>query len=225
MRKCAIFDLDGTLIDSRADLVNAVNWVRTCFALPPLPFEQVVAYVGNGIRLLLTRALERSGVELEPALKIMAEYYDANCLANTKLYPGVADGLRRLHVAGIPMAVITNKPQFATEKILNGLGIAGYFSAVIGGDSIFPLKPDPASLLFFNEECGASPEISWMLGDHHTDLEAARRAGMRRCFADYGFGKRHDETYDFKAACFAEFVALCLGEVEIKALMTDEGQE
>jgi phosphoglycolate phosphatase len=218
MRTCVIFDLDGTLIDSQQDLVIAVNYMRECYSLPPLPFDEVIKYIGNGVKLLVSRALTGTGLPQEKAVTVMLDYYYTHSLNHTTLYPGVQDGLKLLHNASIPMAVITNKPQSATEKILEGLHISQYFSMIVGGDGNFPLKPDPAALLCFIENVGAEAEFSWMVGDHYTDLEAARRAGMQRCFAKYGIGEHRDESFEFKVETFLEFVYLCLEQREIKAI-------
>lgn len=211
MHSCVIFDLDGTLIDSRMDLADAVNFMREQFSLEALPSAEIIKFVGNGARMLVTRALTNTDINVDKALPLMTNYYLDNALNKTVLYPGVYAGLQELHNAGIPMAVITNKPLTATEKILNAFDIKQYLSMIIGGDSNFPLKPDPESLLYFVNKISADAGKSWMLGDHYTDLEAARRAGMQRCFASYGFGDCRNETFEFSVECFTDFVNLCLG--------------
>lgn len=210
MNTCVIFDLDGTLIDSRQDLADAVNWMRSQFNLSPLALEQVVGYIGNGIKLLTERSLEGSGIAVEQGLPFLKEYYHNHMVDNTCLYPGVAEGLTRLLDRDIKLAVITNKPHSATIKILKELRIYDRFDTIIGGDSGFPLKPDPAPLLHFVKNCAAVPAQSWMCGDHYTDLEAGRRAGMKRCFAAYGFGNPKDEQCEYSVSTFPEFIKLCL---------------
>ncbi len=210
MKTCVIFDLDGTLIDSRQDLADAVNWMRAQFNLPPLALTQVVGYIGNGIKLLAERSLKGSDVAMEQGLPLLKEYYDEHLIDNTCLYPGVAEGLAGLRNSGVKLAVITNKPHTATLKILKQLKVYDDFDTIIGGDSGFPLKPDPAPLLHFVNKCGAVPAQSWMCGDHYTDLEAGRRAGMKRCFAAYGFGNPKDEHCEYSVSAFPEFVKLCL---------------
>ena len=213
MNTCVIFDLDGTLIDSRQDLADAVNWMRSQFNLSPLALEQVVGYIGNGIKLLTERSLECSGIAVEQGLPFLKEYYHNHMVDNTCLYPGVAEGLTRLLDRDIKLAVITNKPHSATLKILKELGIYDSFDTIIGGDSGFPLKPDPAPLLHFVKKCAAVPAQSWMCGDHYTDLKAGRRAGMKRCFAAYGFGNPKDEQCEYSVSTFPEFIKLCLASL------------
>jgi phosphoglycolate phosphatase len=210
MKTCVIFDLDGTLIDSRQDLTDAVNWMRAQFNLSPLTLEQAVGCVGNGIKLLAERSLEGSGIAVEQGLPLLKKYYHEHMVDNTCLYPGVDEGLARLRDSGIKLAVITNKHHAATLKILKELNIYDNFDTVIGGGSGFPLKPDPAPLFHFVTKCGAIPAESWMCGDHYTDLEAGRRAGMKRCFAAYGFGYPKDEQCEYSVSAFPEFVNLCL---------------
>lgn len=210
MNTCVIFDLDGTLIDSRQDLTDAVNWMRAQFKLSSLTLEQVVGYIGNGVGLLAERSLTGTDIPVEEAMPLLKKYYHEHMLDHTCLYTGVADGLDTLQKFGIKLAVITNKPHPATLKILQGLNIFDYFDTIIGGDSGFPLKPDPAPLRHFVEKCGAVPAQSWMCGDHYTDLEAGRRAGMKRCFAAYGFGDPRDEHCEYSVSTFAEFVELCV---------------
>jgi phosphoglycolate phosphatase len=213
MKTCAIFDLDGTLIDSRQDLTDAVNWMRAQFKLPPLKLAQVVEYIGNGAGMLAERSLKGSGVAVEKGLPLLKKYYHDHLVDNTVLYAGVADGLITLLNAGIKLAVITNKPHLQALEVLRKLNIYDSFEMVIGGDSGFPLKPSPEPLLHFVGKCGCVPDSSWMCGDHYTDLEAARRAGMKRCFAAYGFGNPKDEHCEYSVSTFSEFVTLCLNSL------------
>jgi len=196
MRTGIIFDLDGTLIDSRADLALAVNLTREELGLAPIPQAQVVGYVGEGVRLLLTRAIPERPDLLEQALAINQRHYRAHLLDQTRLYPGVAEALARFRQRGTPLMVVTNKPKAFTELILDGLGIAGCMAAVLGGGDCPGLKPDPEPLFLALERGGCGTAGSWMVGDHFTDLEAGRRAGLNRCFCRYGFGDPGPETWD-----------------------------
>jgi phosphoglycolate phosphatase len=191
-----LFDLDGTLIDSRADLALAVNLTRAELGLPPLPQAQVVGYVGEGVRTLLTRALPELPDQLEQALAINMRHYHAHLLDQTRLYPGVRPALERLHRRGHRLMVVTNKPKEAALRILAGLEVAPLLAAVVGGGDCPALKPDPAPLRLALEQAGAPAEGSWMVGDHFTDLEAGRRAGLKRCLCRYGFGEPRQETWD-----------------------------
>ena len=196
MHNGIIFDLDGTLIDSRADLALAVNLTRGELGLPPLPHAQVVGYVGEGVRLLLSRSIPELPQELDRALAINQRHYLAHLLDQTRLYPGVRPALERLHRAGARLMVVTNKPREATGLILEGLGVAGLMTVVIGGGDCPALKPDPAPLRLALERSGCPAAGAWMVGDHFTDLEAGRRAGLLRCLCRYGFGEPREETWD-----------------------------
>ena len=196
MRNGIIFDLDGTLIDSRADLALAVNLTREELGLLAIPEDQVVGCVGEGVRTLLTRAIPERPQELERALAINQRHYRAHLLDRTLLYPGVRTALERLRRLDLPLMVVTNKPRAFTDLILEGLGIARLMAAVVGGGDCPALKPDPAPLRLALEQAGCAAVGSWMVGDHFTDLEAGRRAGLKRCFCRYGFGDPRTETWD-----------------------------
>jgi phosphoglycolate phosphatase len=209
MQNGIIFDLDGTLIDSRADLALAVNLTRGELGLPPLPQPQVVSYVGEGVRRLLSRAIPELPERLEEALAINQRHYRAHLLDQTRLYPGVQAALEQFRRRGTPLMVATNKPRAFTDLILEGLGIAGLMAAVVGGGDCAALKPDPASLHLALEQAGCAAAGSWMVGDNFTDLEAGRRAGMKRCFCRFGFGDPGRETWDLAVDDLTELAEHC----------------
>jgi phosphoglycolate phosphatase len=184
-----VFDLDGTLIDSRQDLADAANALIAQRGGSPLPVEAVTAMVGEGAALLVRRALTAAGlpVDLDADLPRFLELYDERLLAHTALYPGTADALERL-AARATLAILTNKPQRPTEAILRGLGVHGYFAHVIGGDTAFGRKPDPAGLRHLISTAGASDRDTVLVGDSAIDLRTARAAGIRICLVRYGFG-------------------------------------
>ncbi len=203
-----IFDLDGTLIDSRADLTLAVNRTRESFGLAALAQEKVVGFIGNGAKLLVERSLaDAPEVPLAEALGRMKRFYAEDPTAHTVLYDGAADSLRTLTERGVMLAVVTNKPEEPTVTILKRLGVLEYFDQVIGGGRM-ALKPDPEALLHCLAACRERAEESWMIGDHYTDLEAGRRAGMRRAFAAWGFGDPRDESYERRLETFPEVLTL-----------------
>ncbi len=210
--RCVAFDLDGTLIDSREDLAIAVNLMRAEFELEPLPLETVVSYVGDGIKKLTQRALQGEKADLEAAYDVINKFYRINLINKTTLYPGVFEGVNALKDAGWSLALISNKPTEFCRIILDHFRIELAFSQIIGGGPEFPLKPDPASLNFVLESAKAEAARSWVMGDNHTDLEAGARAGMRRCYAAYGFGDPQDKPFDLKAASFQDFVSALLKE-------------
>jgi phosphoglycolate phosphatase len=199
-----ILDLDGTLIDSRADLATGVNLTRRDLGLPALDAALIATYVGEGVRRLLTRALPECPDRLEEALELNHQHYCEHLLDETRLYPGVSGALERLRHAGFRLAVVTNKPRPFTDLILEGLGVAPLLSSVVGGGDCPRLKPDPAPLLVALERCQCAPAASWMVGDHFTDLEAGRRAGLRTCFCRYGFGDPREEPWDLAVTSLPE---------------------
>lgn len=184
-----IFDLDGTLIDSKLDLAYAVNATREHLGLPPLTHELIAAYVGNGAPVLLRRALgpEASEEEVEKALEYFLDYYGAHCLDHTLLYPGVKEALDSLRGAGIKMAVLTNKPVRMSKAIIEGLGVGDHFFRVYGGDSFEQKKPDPIGVRALLEEAQVPPEKAMMIGDSGVDVRTARNAGIACCGVTFGF--------------------------------------
>jgi phosphoglycolate phosphatase len=195
------FDLDGTLVDSRTDLANATNALIEELGGSRLPDEAVAGMVGEGAGVLIRRALTAVGMKRVPdgALERFLELYDARLLDNTRAYDGMHAVLERLARAGVPLSVLTNKPARATAAILEGLDLRRCFRDVIGGDSPFGRKPDPAGLLHLVEAAGATPATTLLVGDSRIDLETARAAGCRICLARYGFGYRFADA-DFNGA-------------------------
>ena len=207
MTEAIVFDLDGTLIDSMRDIAASVNRMRESFGLGALPVDEIAAMTGNGAVMLTTRALKDTGFDVEEGVKRMKEFYNAYPVVETTLYPGVREGLEQLYSSGIPMAVVTNKPTGPALKILSALGVAKYFKHIWGGDSGYPLKPDPTALIAFQEECKADKEKCWIAGDHYTDLGAGRQAGFKRGFFRWGYGEVREEEFDREFESFSEFVA------------------
>ena len=186
------FDLDGTLIESRRDLADSANDLVQERGGAPLSVEAVAGMVGEGARVLVSRALTAAGLPDDPsALPRFLEFYDRRLLNHTCLYDGVLDVVKRAREQA-RVAVLTNKPIDPTEKILRGLGIRDLFDDVIGGDGPFPRKPEPASLQALMAQAGAAPADSLLVGDSPVDLETARRASVRCCIVTYGFGFRRD---------------------------------
>ena len=184
-----VFDLDGTLIDSRRDLADAVNALIVERGGEPLPVDSIASMVGEGAALLVRRALSAAGsrLNIERDLPRFLELYDERLLDHTRLYDGTAEMLRTLH-AGATLAVLTNKPQHPSQRILEGLGIAPFFTHVVGGDTPHGRKPDPSGLRWLMEATEAAPPQTMMVGDSAIDLRTARAAGTRCCLVRYGFG-------------------------------------
>jgi phosphoglycolate phosphatase len=205
-----IFDLDGTLADSKADLAASVNYVRGTYGLPVLPDEQIAAFIGNGAQQLIRRALgpDVSEVELQSALKSFLHYYRQHMLDRTVLYPGVRETLDRLQ--DFKLAVLTNKPLYFSCSMLDGLGIYRYFSAVYGGNSFVNKKPDPVGIFQILSDTRARRESSWMIGDSSVDVRTGRNAGVRTCGVTYGYAAESfkADPPDFEIDRFAELEQL-----------------
>ncbi len=184
-----IFDLDGTLIDSRLDLAHAVNAARAHMGMPPLENDLVCSYVGNGAPVLMRRALgERaSEADVQEALEFFLQHYRDHALDCTTLYPGVRDSLDRLRAAGKRMAVLTNKPVNVSRAIVAGLGVGAHFFQVYGGDSFALKKPNPIGVEALIREAGVTRERTMMAGDSSVDIRTARNAGVKCCGLTYGF--------------------------------------
>jgi len=183
-----VFDLDGTLIDSKEDLANAVNVALESFDLLPLPRPVIYSYVGDGAVLLIRRALPPEKADLLPeVLERFLSHYQNHLLDTTRPYPGVVDALRKW--SGMyRMAVLTNKGLSMTETILSGLSLSGYFFEVRGGDSFGNKKPHPQGLIHILREAGATPGETVMVGDSRNDILAGRAAGTVTCGVTYGLG-------------------------------------
>jgi phosphoglycolate phosphatase len=184
-----IFDLDGTLADSKIDLVRSVNAARGLMDLPPISDDLVSSYVGNGAPVLMRRALgpEASEADVQRGLEFFLSYYRAHMLDNTRLYPGVKDALDRLREAGTKMAVLTNKPVRFSRSIVEGLGLAQHFFQIYGGNSFEQKKPDPIGIETLLLESGLARERTIMVGDSGVDVQTARNAKVRACGVSYGF--------------------------------------
>jgi len=184
-----IFDLDGTLIDSKLDLAHAVNATRAHFGLPPLDLETVGNYIGNGAPVLIRRAMgaEASQANVDKALEFFMAYYGDHKLDNTRAYPGIPEALEALRQASVRMAVLTNKPVRISGRIVEGLGLSKYFERVYGGNSFDRKKPDPLGVETLLAETGVPKDRALMVGDSAVDVQTARNAGVRVCGVTYGF--------------------------------------
>ncbi|MFL6279228.1 MAG: HAD-IA family hydrolase [Vicinamibacterales bacterium] len=184
-----VFDLDGTLVDSSADLANAVNGLLGELGAARLPDRQIVSMVGEGAAVLVRRALVAAGLDPETpgALDRFLTHYNAHLLDYTRPYEGMVQTLQELATRH-PLAVLTNKPGYATNQVLEGLGLREYFSETIGGDTPFGRKPSPAGLHHLAAVIDAPVTSVVLVGDSPVDLATARNAGARICLARYGFG-------------------------------------
>ena len=190
-----LFDLDGTLIDSKRDLVQSVNATLRELGRAELSEDLVASYVGSGAPVLINRALGRaaSADEQQSALNFFLAHYDEHKLDFTREYPGVRVTLEKLR--DVPMAVLTNKPVNISVRILQGLRLAEFFRAIYGGNSFATKKPDPLGANTLLMELGISGSESAMVGDSEVDVQTARNAGMISAIVNFGFGTHDRKTY------------------------------
>ena len=183
-----VFDLDGTLVDSKQDLALSVNAMRAEMELPPLALDLITSYIGHGVTLLVRRALGSKATDenVEKGLGFFQAYYPDHMLDHTAPYPGVAEALEKLD--GHKMAVLTNKPVKFSAEILTGLGLAHHFAYIYGGNSFPQKKPDPIGLHKLMEDFQLSARETLMVGDSDTDILTGRNAGVWTCGVTYGFG-------------------------------------
>ena len=185
-----MFDLDGTLIDSRRDIADAANALLEESGRHRLQEEKIGQMVGDGAATLVARAFAATGAEAPPgALDRFLSIYEAHLLDHTREYPGISEVLTSL-TGRAALAVLTNKPLRATRQILDGLGLAGYFDPelIVGGDGPWPRKPDPGGLTHLMRAAPAIPAATVVVGDSFIDSRTARAASTSFCLARYGFG-------------------------------------
>jgi len=200
-----IFDLDGTLIDSRLDLVHSVNAALRHIERPELPDDIISSYVGDGAPILIKRALgsEASDESLvKKGLEYFLSYYREHKLDHTTIYRGITDALVAIQRSrnGVPrtMAVLTNKPVNPSRAIVEALGMTRYFRQVYGGNSFQTKKPDPEGAMRVLSEIGVRPENAAIVGDSHVDVRTGRNAGLYTVGVTYGFAPHtlNDEPPD-----------------------------
>ena len=184
-----VLDLDGTLVDSVADLASCANRMLERRSLPPLGMEELRPMIGDGLQALAERILISRGAAPDPrAVSAYMADYEAHSAEASVLFPGIAPMLRDARATGWRLAVCTNKPAKPARTLLEALGIGRLFDAIGGGDSFASRKPDPAHLLGTIALARGQRELSVMVGDHRNDVSAARGAGIPAIFADWGYG-------------------------------------
>jgi phosphoglycolate phosphatase len=207
--RLVIFDLDGTLIDSRLDLVHSVNAALRHIHRPELPEDVIASYVGDGAPILIQRALGGEVVDealVRKGLEYFLSYYREHKLDHTTVYHGIREALGAIQRSGngVPrkMAVLTNKPVNPSRAIVEALGLGSYFSQVYGGNSFSTKKPEPEGALKLLAETGVRPEQAAIVGDSHVDIRTGRNAGLWTVAVTYGFaphtleGESPDVTLD-----------------------------
>ena len=193
--RALIFDLDGTLIDSKQDLIHSVNAMLVKMGRAGLHEDTISGYIGHGAPMLVARALGNGAAEAEreQALRFFLAHYEEHKLDSTRPYPGVRAALEELRE--FPMAVLTNKPARVSRRIVEGLGLEKYFRAVYGGNSFETKKPDPLGARTILEELGATPGETMIVGDSEVDVQTARNAGTLAAAVNYGFGTHDRAAY------------------------------
>lgn len=229
-----VFDLDGTLIDSKQDLCNSVNATLTHFGLRELPDEVIASFIGDGAAMLIRRALaipaqlpgdlpggQAGEAFFEEAFAFFLTYYRAHKLDFTRVYPGVMESLEALKTlpdgTARPMAVLTNKPVGPARAICEGLGISKYFFSVYGGDSFAAKKPDPLGLRTLMEEAGTGPAETLMVGDSDVDVRTARNAGVWVMGCSFGLAPESLEEVEPDAIADHASGWAAVGGAEIRA--------
>ena len=192
--KLVIFDLDGTLIDSRLDLVHSVNAALRHIQRPELPEDVIASYVGDGAPILIQRALGGEAVDealVRKGLEFFLSYYREHKLDHTTVYEGIREALAAIQRSGngVPrkLAVLTNKPVNPSRAIVEALGLGPYFSQVYGGNSFATKKPEPEGALKLLSEVDVRPEQAAIIGDSHVDVRTGRNAGLWTVAVTYGF--------------------------------------
>lgn len=191
----AIFDLDGTLIDSLGDLADAMNVVLDERGYPAHPRDAYRHFVGDGIEMLVRRALPPEVVDTADIPKVvdaMRREYSGRCLATTRPFAGIPELLARLRSLGIRAAVLSNKPDFATRAIVRELFEDGAFDVIRGARENVPLKPDPTVAIEVASDLGFEPKLSVFIGDSPIDVKTGRNAGMRTVGVTWGFRGTHE---------------------------------
>jgi phosphoglycolate phosphatase len=194
--KLVIFDLDGTLIDSRLDLIHSVNATLRHFERPELPGDVIASYVGDGAPMLVRRALGDPEDEafFKQALEFFLSYYREHKLDHTVVYAGIPEALRQIQTnlagsktAARKMAVLSNKPVHPSRAIVEALGLGDFFVHVYGGNSFETKKPDPLGVRTLLKETGTAPELAMIVGDSSIDVLTGKNAGIVTCGVTYGF--------------------------------------
>lgn len=189
-----IFDLDGTLVDSAADIAEALNRTLEDWQLPRVPEATVLTWIGDGVRRLVEQAFTaaRSDIDLDRVMPGFMRHYEACLLRSPRLYDGVVPALEALRARNVTLAICTNKPSAMVAPLLAHLGVQGFFARVLGGDSLPERKPSGVPLRHIAAAFGVAPTAALMVGDSITDYRAAVDAGMPVALVRYGYPRGLD---------------------------------
>lgn len=194
IRPIIVFDLDGTLVDSRPDLLDCLNLCLASIGLEPADPEAMRGFVGHGGRVMLARASAAQGRmldedELNRLVRLFLEHYSANMPGKTTLFPGTLEALDRFSDAGFLLAICTNKYEHLSTRLIDSLGIADRFAAICGADTFAHRKPDPRHLTDTIAMAGGDPRRAIMVGDSRTDIDTARAAAIPVVAVDWGYSE------------------------------------
>ena len=198
MPQMVLIDLDGTLIDTAPDLAYSVDLMMQHLNLPVRGESEVRKWIGNGVPVLIRRALtgtsdgEPDEALYDKAYPVFLEFYEKNVCVHSRLYAGAQQGLEFLKQAGCRLGCVTNKPARFTEPLLKALGVYQYFEIVISGDTLKKKKPDPEPLIHAADFFDIAPHLSLMVGDSINDVLAARAAGFQVVCVNYGYNHGQD---------------------------------
>ena len=186
MKKLILYDLDGTLVDTRRDIINGVRYALEVLKGPDLTDDEIKDCVGTGLHALIKQVFRTEDEKLaDQGSKLYREYYKKHMLDHTKLYPGAREFLE--YFKDRKQAVITNKPNPFSSQILEALGVAHFFIAILAGDNGLPFKPDPAAIRHLIEETGVTAKEVIFVGDSPIDIQSARNAGVEVVTLSHGF--------------------------------------
>jgi phosphoglycolate phosphatase len=184
-----IFDLDGTLVDTKDDLAAATNHMLAVLGLPQLALAQVASFVGNGARVLVEKALGPGQAHLvDRGFEVFMRSYSAHLLDHTRLYGGLGALLCEAHQLGVVLSVLTNKPEMPSRAILSGLGLDSLFIDVVGGDTLPVKKPNPQGVLYLHRQTNIALPETLLIGDSRVDYDTGLAAGVAVCGVTWGFG-------------------------------------
>ncbi len=202
--KALFWDLDGTLADTREDIADSLNSALRGLGKSERSFEEIVSFIGDGLGELISRAVHPDRTLAEECMHLFRSEYRKNMLNKTTEYPGTSETLQFLAENGWTMNVITNKNRDFSVAILDGLGLLPYFSEVIGGDTLPVRKPAPDAILSLKTAQNLDLTRSFMIGDHHTDMDCGSGAGVSRIFCTFGMGILSGRVPDFTADSFSD---------------------
>lgn len=190
MIKAVLFDMDGTLLDTLGDIAARVNDTMRAFSYPEIPLDKVRAYVGDGARRLVERAMPQGADNLDECYTYFKEHFEKSDNSRTKLFAGEEETLSAMRARGLKLGIVTNKPQVATERLVKQFFPEGCFSFVGGDSGDFPCKPDPTLALYAALTLRVAPAECLFAGDGETDVQTAIRAGMRGVSCLWGYRTR-----------------------------------